>query len=140
MSQLIRAVIDTNVIFEGLTRRGGAAGYVVDAWIVGLFQAYVSDTLCYEYMDVLSRKLSPQKWLVLEPVLAHLLSKVEFSIPFYSWRPISPDTGDEHVIDCAMNASALVVTFNVRDFRLAQQELGLRVLTPSAFVALLVES
>ena len=38
----------------------------------------------------------------------------------YSWRPMSPDPGDEHVIDCAMNAGATVVTWNVRDFKAAR--------------------
>ena len=46
------------------------------------------------------------------------------------WRPSSPDPGDDFVIDCAMNAGAIVVTSNVRDFRKAQSALGLRVLTP----------
>jgi predicted nucleic acid-binding protein len=47
---------------------------------------------------------------------------------------MSPDPGDEHVIDCAMNARAPVVTVNTRDFRLAAQTLGLVVLTPVEFV------
>ena len=40
---------------------------------------------------------------------------------YFSWRPMSPDPGDEHVIDCAMNACASVVTANTRDFQLAVQ-------------------
>ena len=28
-----RVVIDTNVLFEGLTKQGGAAGLIVDAWL-----------------------------------------------------------------------------------------------------------
>jgi hypothetical protein len=38
---------------------------------------------------------------------------------------MSLDPGDEHVIDCAMNAQAPVVTLNTRDFRLAAQTLGI---------------
>jgi predicted DNA-binding protein (UPF0278 family) len=38
------------------------------------------------------------------------------------------------VIDCAMNADAIVVTSNIRDFQSAKQSLGLRVLTPVQFV------
>jgi hypothetical protein len=53
---------------------------------------------------------------------------------YFSWRPMSPDPGDEHVIDCAMNARASVVTANTRDFQLAVQTLGLVVLTPVEFV------
>ncbi len=38
-----------------------------------------------------------------------------------------------------MNANALVVTSNVRDFRLAQRRLGLRVMTPLEFLQMFSE-
>ncbi|HIE26982.1 TPA: hypothetical protein EYP66_06820 [Candidatus Poribacteria bacterium] len=58
---------------------------------------------------------------------------------YYSWRPIFPDPGDDHVIDCAMNAGAPVVTYNVRDFLQAAQALGLEVITPVEFVTQLAD-
>jgi putative PIN family toxin of toxin-antitoxin system len=127
---LSRVVVDTNVVFEGLTKRGGAAGLIIDAWLAGLLQVCVSDALAYEYADVLSRKLSETRWQRLKPVLGTLLSQAQFVMVHYSWRPISPDPGDDHVIDCAMNAGAMVITSNVRDFEMAREALGLRVLTP----------
>ena len=127
---LSRVVIDTNVVFEGLTKRGGAAGLIIDAWLAGLLQVCVSDALAYEYADVLSRKLSEARWQRLKSVLGTLLARAQFVVVYYSWRPISPDPGDEHVIDCAMNAGATVITSNVRDFRTARETLGLRVVTP----------
>jgi len=95
-----------------------------------LLQVCVCDALAYEYADVLSRKLSEARWQRLKPVLGTLLSKAQFVVVHYSWRPISPDPGDEHIIDCAMNAGATVITWNVRDFRTARETLGLRVITP----------
>jgi len=130
VASLSCVVIDTNVVFEGLTKRGGAAGLLVDAWLAGLLQVCVCDALAYDYADVLSRKLSEARWQRLKPVLGTLLSKAQFMVVHYSWRPISPDPGDEHVIDCAMNAGATVITSNVRDFRTARETLGLRVITP----------
>ena len=127
---LARVVIDTNVVFEGLTKRGGACGLLIDAWLANLLQVYVSNALAYEYVDVLSHKLSESRWQRLRPVLGTLLSKAQFVVIHYSWRPISPDPGDEHVIDCAMNAGATVITSNVRDFEMARESLGLRVITP----------
>lgn len=50
-----------------------------------------------------------------------------------SWTAV-PDPADEHVVDCAMNAGAPVVTANVRDFAKARRELGLLVLTAPDFV------
>jgi predicted nucleic acid-binding protein len=135
----LRAVIDTDVLFEGLTKQGGASGLIIDAWLAGLFQACVSNSIAYEYEDVLSRKLSEARWQKIKPVLGALLARAKFVAIYYSWRPTSPDPGDEHLIDCAMNAGAPVVTHNVRDFRLARQTLGLAVMTPVEFVTRLAD-
>jgi predicted nucleic acid-binding protein len=129
-----RVVIDTNVVFEGLTKKGGAAGFIIDAWLAGLFKPFVSNALAYEYADVLSRMLSEARWQKIQPVLGKLLDQSEFVTVYFTWRPSSPDPGDEHIIDCAMNAAATVVTSNIRDFRAAEQSLGLRVVTPVEFV------
>lgn len=130
----LRVVIDTNVVFEGLTKQGGAAGLVIDAWLAGLLTVYVSNALAYEYVDVLSRKLSEKRWQTLRPVLGKLLNLCQLAVIYYSWRPTSPDPGDDLVIDCAMNAGAIVITSNLRDFRNAEASLGLRVMTPVELV------
>jgi putative PIN family toxin of toxin-antitoxin system len=134
---LLRIVIDTNVVLEGLTKQGGASGLIIDAWLAGLMVVCVSNALAYEYDDVLSRKLSEERWSKLQPVLGQLLSVAQYTDIYFSWRPTSPDAGDDLVIDCAMNAGAIVVTSNIRDFRSAKESLGLRVMTPVQFVSLL---
>lgn len=131
---LLRVVIDTNVVFEGLTKQGSAAGLVIDAWLAGLIQVHISNALAYEYEDVLTRKLSNAHWQELRPVLGTLLRHSQFTTVYYSWRPTSPDAGDDLVIDCAMNASAIVITSNIRDFRNARESLGLQVMTPVELV------
>ncbi len=130
----MRVVIDTNVVFEGLTKQGGAAGLIIDSWLAGLLDVHISDAVAYEYVDVLSRKLSRFRWLKLQPVLGTLLNKASYTVIYYSWRPTSPDAGDDLVIDCAMNASATVVTFNLKDFLSAKQSLNLEVITPVEFI------
>lgn len=139
MPPILRAIIDTNVVFEGLTQKGSACGLVIDAWQAGLFQPCVSNALAYEYKDVLGRKLSPLRWHQIQPVLGSLLVQSEFVTIYYSWRPSTPDPGDEHLVDCAMNAGAVVVTFNERDFRLAKQSLGLTVIRPVEFLSALIQ-
>ena len=133
-STSLRIVVNTNVVFEGLTKQGGASGLMVDAWLAGLMVVCVSNALAYEYSDVLSRKLSEERWSRLKPVLGQLLSIAQYTNIYFSWRPTSPDAGDDLVIDCAMNAGAIVVTSNIRDFQSAKKSLGLRVLTPVQFV------
>ena len=122
--QTLQAVIDTNVLFEGITIQGSAPGLIMEAWRGGLFRACVSTTLAYEYLAVCSGKLSAVRWQQLQPVVGALLTQARFVPIYFSWRPMSPDPGDEQVIDGAMNARAPVVTANTRDFRLAAQTLG----------------
>jgi predicted nucleic acid-binding protein len=134
-----QVVIDTNVVLEGVTTQGSAPGLIVEAWLNQLFVACVSNALAYEYTDVLARKLAPRRWRQLQPVVGMLLARARFVPVYFSWRPMSPDPGDDHVIDCAMNAGVPVVTANVQDFRLAQETLGLVVLPPVDFVTRLAQ-
>jgi putative PIN family toxin of toxin-antitoxin system len=135
--QLLRVVVDTNVVFESLTKRGGASGLIIEAWLAGLIVVCVSNTLAYEYDDVLSRKLAAERWIEIQQVLAKLLSIAEYTSIYFSWRPTSPDPGDDLAIDCAMNADAIIVTSNLKDFRSARDSLGLQVMTPVEFVNVL---
>lgn len=125
-----KVVIDTNVVFEGLTKQGGAADLLIEAWLADLLDVYVSNALAYEYLDVLSRKLSAARWQKLRPVLKMLLTRARFVQSYFSWRPASPDPGDDHLVDCAMNAGAVVITNNIRDFKQAEKSLGLLVMHP----------
>jgi putative PIN family toxin of toxin-antitoxin system len=130
-----RVVLDTNILFEGLTKRGGVCGLIIDAWQAKLFSVCISNALAYEYQEVLSRKLSEPRWQEIKPALDSLLDgQSEFVKIYLSWRPMSPDPGDDHVIDCAMNAHALIVTSNIRDFEQAKQVLGAQVMTPIEFL------
>ena len=104
-----KVVIDTNVLFEGITKQGGASGLIVEAWFNRLLTVYVSTALVYEYEDVLSQKLSSRRWNRLKPLVVSLVEKSLFTSIYFSWRPTSPDPGDDLVIDCAMNAGATVV-------------------------------
>jgi predicted nucleic acid-binding protein len=133
------AVIDTNVVFEGLTKQGGASRLVVDAWLAGLFQPCVSTALVYEYRSVLSRKLSAERMFRLEIVLAEMLDQARHVEIYFSWRPASPDPGDDLLIDCAIGVNATVVTWNRRDFLYAQARFGLQILSPVEFLRQLAD-
>ena len=135
-----RVVIDTNVLFEGLTKTGGSAGLIVDAWNADVLSVHISTALVYEYEDVLSRKLSKARWQRLKPLLVLLIAKARFTSIYFSWRPSSPDACDDLVIDCAMSARATVITSNLRDFKVAQSSLGLKVLTPGQLVTTLLST
>jgi putative PIN family toxin of toxin-antitoxin system len=132
-------VIDTNVVFEGLTKRDSGPGLVITAWFLGEIQVHVSNTLVYEYYDVLSRKLSTVGWSRVESILSDMLAQAIEVRVYYTWRPNSPDPADEHLVDCAINAAAAIVTSNVRHFEMARRELGLQVMTPVELLTRLSE-
>jgi len=130
----MRAVIDTNVLFEGLTTLGDSAR-VVDAWVARRFVPCVSTALALEYEEVLTNKLGELKRRKALAALQALLNRAEFVPIAYTVRPMSPDPDDDFVIDCAFNAGAAIVTHNVRHFRGLEQALRIPVLTPQAFIA-----
>jgi predicted nucleic acid-binding protein len=130
---VIRAVIDTNVLFEGLTHLGPSAE-VIDAWVANRFRPCVSTALALEYQDVLARKLAPSRGNGALMALQALLTRCEYVPIYYSYRPASRDPGDDFVVDCVLNSHSVLVTQNVRDFAAVCRELGFRVFRPSEFL------
>ncbi|MCB1225733.1 MAG: hypothetical protein KDK99_07995 [Verrucomicrobiales bacterium] len=56
---------------------------------------------------------------------------------YFLWRPILPDPKDDMVLEVAVASGAThIVTFNVKDLRLASQ-FGIAVMLPAAFNRLL---
>jgi putative PIN family toxin of toxin-antitoxin system len=136
---MIRAVVDTNVLFEGLTKQG-SCGAVVDAWKERKFVPCVSTALALEYEATLTNKLGARKRRLAVGALSALLDRVEFIPVVYRVRPMSPDPDDDFVIECAFNANASIVTRNVKDFRIAQSALEIAVLKPREFLVRLEET
>ncbi len=134
----MRAVVDTNVLLEGLNRRG-VAGAVMDLWVAGRFTVCVSTALALEYEDVLTRHGGTDRVARVRMALQALLSRAEFVPVAFSYRPSSKDPGDDMVIDCAMNGRAAIVTSNTKDFREASERFGFGLYTPKGFLAALEE-
>lgn len=88
----MRTVVDTNVVFEGLTRSEGAAHQLIELWLHkdSRLEACVSTALAYEYTDVLSRKLANRRWLVIQPQLRMLLRNATQIVPYFSGSPVHP--------------------------------------------------
>ena len=137
-NDIMRAVIDTNVLVEGLSRRG-VCGAIVNSWVDGRFTVCVSTALALEYEDVLTRHGGNERVELVRKALQALLSRVEFVPVVFSYRPSSKDSGDDMVIDCAMNGRAAIVTSNIKDFREASERFGFGLYTPEGFLAALEE-
>ncbi|HMB55511.1 MAG TPA: PIN domain-containing protein [Thermoanaerobaculia bacterium] len=135
---MLRAVIDTNVLFAGLSQRG-AEGSVVDAWVARRFRPCVSTALALEYRSVLERKFGDEKREGAVKALQALLDRCEYVPIRFTYRPASPDPGDDLVVDCILNSRAVLVTANVKDFRRPAEELRFSLFRPEEFLSMLRE-
>ena len=134
---MLRAVIDTNVVLEGLTGKG-EAGRVMDAWVRRAFVPCASTSLALEYEAVLLRRFPEQRHLMVQAALQALLNRAEYIPIHFQLRPTSPDPGDDFVVECAFNARAVLVTRNTRDFARPAANLKIPLHTSTSFLALLV--
>lgn len=137
-SGVVRAVVDTNVLFEGLTQLGPSA-QVIDAWVQRRFQPCASTALALEYQDVIARLLRPSRGEAALKALQALLKRASYTPIWFSFRPASRDPGDDLVVDCVLNSRAILVTLNLRDFRQPSEEFGFSALSPVDFLRILEE-
>lgn len=132
----MRLVLDTSVVVAALRSPSGASAELVRLAARQLVTLLGSMSLALEYLDVCGRaetregtNVSETDALRFADEVVALLSPVEI---WFRWRPTSPDAGDEHVVETALNGGAeAVVTFNLRDFAQASQRFGLQVARPA---------
>lgn len=130
----MRAVIDTNVVVEGLGRRDDC-GRVIDLWVARRFEPCVSTSLALEYEAVLTRGRTEENRERMQKVLQALLLRATYVPVAFVCRGQSPDPDDDCIIECAMNAGAMLVTANRRHFAAASRRLGFSLVSPGEFVA-----
>lgn len=132
----MRIVLDTNVVIAALRSSRGASAELLRLAVRKRVTLVGSLSLALEYLDVCERTTSWQgtnatqadaKRFVDEVVA--LLDPVDIR---FRWRPSTPDPGDEHILETALNGGAeAIVTFNMRDFAEAGTRFGLPVMTPA---------
>lgn len=132
----MRIVLDTNVVVAGVRSRTGASNQLLIAGFRGQFRWCCSVPLFYEYEDVLNwaeflldAGVTRAEIGTFLTDLAGIVEPVELR---FSWRPQLRDSGDEMVLETAINARAdLLVTHNMRDFVAAPGRFGIDCLTPA---------
>lgn len=102
-----------------------------------MFEFAISNTLYFEYLDVLLRpNIKPiqmtdsEMLLAIEEITAHAV----FQDIFFRWRPMLTDEKDDMVLELAIASRCdFIVTFNVKDFRNIET-FGIEAITPSDFL------
>ena len=128
-------MLDTDVLVAAMRSPSGASAAILRAARLERATLLMSVSLALEYEAVCSR---------VEHQLAAGLSEREVSIfvnaviamaepveTHFLWRPQLRDTGDEMVLEAAVNGRAdALVTFNQRDFGNAPARFGVELLLP----------
>lgn len=133
-----RAIVDTNVVVA-LRSSLCASHSLLLTLGHPKWQAVVTPALMYEYEDVLWRaELELQRDKIIN-VLDLLYKTAHRQLVWFSWRPISPDPGDDLIVEAAIAGSCdFVVSYNQRHLRVLEN-FGIRVLQPADLLRIIGE-
>lgn len=134
MGNMLRLVLDTNVLIAARRSRTGASNALLRSADDRKFVVLASVPLFLEYEAVLCRaehllagRLSLPQVIGFLDFLAGLIEPVKLH---YLWRPQLADVADEMVLETAINGRAnCIVTFNMRHFEPASR-FGIEVIRP----------
>ena len=131
-----RVVLDTNVIVAALRSKSGASHRLLLTLGHPRWQSVVTPALMYEFEDVARRpgnapELSAED---ISAVLDLLYQRSNRQFVYFRWRPLSPDPGDDLILEAAIAGNCdVVVSFNEWHLR-AASEFGMEVLKPFEFL------
>jgi len=135
-------VLDTNVLVAGACRHELSLAYqVLMAVLDRRIPLMLTEGIAAEYEDVLTRpsvrKLTGLTAKQNTDLILELISLSHQTQLHFSWRPNLLDETDNKFIEAAVAATAIIITYNVRDF--ARSDLvkhGWNVMTPIEFSTL----
>ncbi len=133
---LPRILLDTSVVRAGFVSQAGASRLLLMVVLTGRATAVASTALMLEYEDVLLRPDTLQRAGVsAQDALTFLDGLCAVCLPAtvrVRWRPQSPDSGDDLVIDAAVNGLVdTLATFNLRDLRAPAARFGIAAELPA---------
>lgn len=134
-------MLDSSVLVAGFRSRRGASFRLLELLRAGRFEVAVSVPLALEYEAVLVRHAGALglRRDDAEHLVDYLCQVAHRQDIHFLWRPALTDPRDEFILELAVAAGCeAIVTHNVRDFA-GGATFRARILTPSAFLALVEE-
>jgi putative PIN family toxin of toxin-antitoxin system len=137
----MRVVLDANVFVSALISSRGAPAQVVDAWLTGRFDVVISAAILTELQRVLAydrlRKYARIREASAEFV--ELISSQALWVePAATISVIEDDPSDNRYLECAVGGNAEYVVSGDGHLLDVGEHRGIRILSPTAFVVLLV--
>lgn len=126
-------VIDTNVLLTALKSSQGTSYRLLAMIQDDRFVIHISAPLVAEYESVLKRghlALSEQQ---IDDIIDFICAKATHHKIFYLWRPVLKDPDDDFLLELAVKANAIIITWNLNDFKRAAT-FGIKVMTPRDFM------
>lgn len=129
-------VMDTNVLVAGACRRASSAAYRV---MMGVLQQEIplmlTSAIALEYLDVLQRPgvmaMTGLNHAQAADLVTELIALSRRAQLHFSWRPNLLDESDNKFVEAAIHATAIIVTYNISDFRSSDlSQVGWHVMTP----------
>lgn len=127
---MTQIILDTNVLVAAFKSSRGASYRLLSLIDSGKFQLNVSTPLVAEYEEILRREAP---YINATDVVDYLCAIANCHKIFFLWRPILRDPDDDFILELAVKCNAIIVTWNVKDFRKASG-FGISVMTPKEFL------
>lgn len=126
-------ILDTNVLLTALKSSLGTSFRLLAMIQDERFLLHISAPLIAEYESVLKRghlTLSDQQ---IDEIIDFICVKARRHEIFYLWRPVLKDPDDDFLLELAVKANAMIITWNLADFKRASS-FGIKVMTPRDFL------
>jgi putative PIN family toxin of toxin-antitoxin system len=133
MKRLPRVVFDTNVLVSALRSRLGVSFRLLGLVGQSRFALQVSAPLVAEYEAVLKRGQLALSDEQVDDIIDFVCAHSEHHKIFFLWRPVLKDPDDDFLLELAVKAQAAIVTWNLVDFKKAEQ-FGISVISPRTFL------
>jgi len=131
-------VLDTNVLVSALRSNRGASYKLLRMIDDERIILNLSTPLVKEYEDVLNRSSHNLDFQDVSDILDYLVSIAQGHKIYYLWRPILKDIKDDMVLELAVKAKSMIITYNKGDFK-GVEKFDITLLDPKEFLTLLGE-
>lgn len=131
-------VLDKNVLVSALRSKRGASYKLLRMIDDDRLRLHLSIPLVKEYEDVLNRSSHGLDTEAVGDVLDYLVAIAETHKIYYLWRPLLKDIKDDMVLELAVKANSMIITYNKSDFQPAET-FNIAVINPKEFLNMLGE-